>query len=120
MYYFQDPFFLRRNNAEILCGPVQLCHSLFGCSGFTTLSSPELLNCKPLSLLLHLKGLENSGDVKMSAFSGDAELPALNKKAEKVSCNIMTYTIFAAKDKIEWKPSILKLFVGLRMIYSLR
>ncbi|GFS25394.1 baculoviral IAP repeat-containing protein 6, partial [Elysia marginata] len=54
--------FLKTHNAEILCGPVKLanCLDLTGSSGLITLSSPQLLSSKPRSLLLHIKGFENS------------------------------------------------------------
>ncbi|GFO34551.1 baculoviral iap repeat-containing protein 6, partial [Plakobranchus ocellatus] len=57
-----DPKFLKTHNAEILCGPVKLanCLDLTGSGGLITLSSPQLLSSKPRSLLLHIKGFENS------------------------------------------------------------
>ena len=57
-----DPEFLKTHNAEILCGPIKLsnCLDLTGSGGLITLSSPQLLNSKPRSLLLHIKGFENS------------------------------------------------------------
>ena len=57
-----NPEFLKTHNAEILCGPIKLanCLDLTGSGGLITLSSPQLLNSKPRSLLLHIKGFENS------------------------------------------------------------
>lgn len=61
-----DPLFLESHNAEILCGPVNLssCLDLSGNSGLISLTSPQLLNSKPRSFLLHVKGFVNhNGDV---------------------------------------------------------
>ncbi|KAK6180714.1 hypothetical protein SNE40_008714 [Patella caerulea] len=53
--------FLESLNAEILCGPVKLsnCLDLSGNTGIVSLTSPQLLNSKPRSLLIHLKGFPN-------------------------------------------------------------
>ncbi|XP_059157271.1 baculoviral IAP repeat-containing protein 6-like isoform X2 [Physella acuta] len=57
-----NPKFLESHNAEVLCGPIKLanCLDLTGTGGLVTLASPQLLNAKPRSLLLHIKGFENS------------------------------------------------------------
>nr|KAG5700865.1 hypothetical protein BaRGS_012272 [Batillaria attramentaria] len=64
MNYVQDPAFLEKNNAEILCGPMKLgsCLDLSGGGGLASLSSPKLLNSKPRSLLLHIKGFKNKAE----------------------------------------------------------
>lgn len=53
-----DPQFLESHNAEILCGPVNLssCLDLSGTGGLITLTSPQLMSCKPKAFLVHLKG----------------------------------------------------------------
>lgn len=57
----QDPQFLDKHNAEILCGPINIadCLDLAGTSGLVSLTSPQLLMSKPRSLLLHIKGFPN-------------------------------------------------------------
>ncbi|XP_067680641.1 baculoviral IAP repeat-containing protein 6-like isoform X2 [Haliotis asinina] len=59
-----DPMFLESHNAEILCGPIQIsaCLDLSGNSGLVSLTSPQLLNSKPRSLLLHIKGFPNKAE----------------------------------------------------------
>ena len=59
-----DPAFLELHNAEILCGPVKIanCTDLSGSGGLVSLTSPQLLNSKPRSLLLHIKGFPNTAD----------------------------------------------------------
>ncbi|XP_041353670.1 baculoviral IAP repeat-containing protein 6-like isoform X2 [Gigantopelta aegis] len=59
-----DPAFLELHNAEILCGPVKIsnCMDLSGSGGLVSLTSPQLLNSKPRSLLLHIKGFQNTSD----------------------------------------------------------
>ncbi|XP_035825485.1 baculoviral IAP repeat-containing protein 6 [Aplysia californica] len=69
-----DPAFLEAHNAEILCGPVRLsnCLDLSGLGGLVTLSSPQLLSSKPRSLLLHIKGFEDSPQPETAAVGGAA------------------------------------------------
>ncbi|XP_029637353.1 baculoviral IAP repeat-containing protein 6 isoform X1 [Octopus sinensis] len=59
-----DPLFLEMLNAEILCGPlpVSSCLDLSGSSALVTLTSPQLLNSKSRSFLLHIKGFFTKGE----------------------------------------------------------
>lgn len=59
-----DPAFLESHNAEILCGPVCLsnCLDLSSSSGLISLTSPQLLNSKPRSFLLHIKGFTTKNE----------------------------------------------------------
>ncbi|KAL8592605.1 hypothetical protein ACOMHN_026535 [Nucella lapillus] len=79
--YVLDPAFLQKNNAEILCGPVKLANCLSGNGGLASLTSSKLLNSKPRSLLLHLKGFKNredstTGSIKGSSASASPASPA--------------------------------------------
>lgn len=62
-----DPLFLEMHNAEILCGPLSIssCLDLSGSSGLVSLTSPQLLNSKSRSFLLHIKGFSTKGEDSM-------------------------------------------------------
>ena len=79
----QDPAFLHKNNAEILCGPMKLGNCLSGNGGLASLASPKLLNSKPRSLLLHLKGFKNKDDSAGSSAKGSSASSS-DEKTEKV------------------------------------
>lgn len=81
----QDPAFLHKNNAEILCGPMKLGNCLSGNGGLASLASPKLLNSKPRSLLLHLKGFKNKDD-SVSAGAKGAASASSDEKPERVRC----------------------------------
>ncbi|ESP03095.1 hypothetical protein LOTGIDRAFT_157060, partial [Lottia gigantea] len=69
-----SPVFLDSHNAEILCGPIKLsnCLDLSGNTGIVSLTSPQLLNSKPRSLLIHIKGFASKpSDSKDSGKSKD-------------------------------------------------
>ena len=71
--YVKDPNFLRKNNAEILVGPVPLKNCVFGHGGLVSLTSPELLNSKPRSLLLHFKGFKDKDDKETEAKASSSD-----------------------------------------------
>lgn len=85
-----DARFLEAHNAEVLCGPVMLhnCIDLTGSGGLITLSSPQLFSSKLRSLLLHVKGFENSPlsePVLTSKDSADSERSAMTHMDKVVS-----------------------------------
>uniref|UniRef100_A0A2C9JJC5 Dual E2 ubiquitin-conjugating enzyme/E3 ubiquitin-protein ligase BIRC6 n=1 Tax=Biomphalaria glabrata TaxID=6526 RepID=A0A2C9JJC5_BIOGL len=90
-----NPKFLEVHNAEVLCGPIKLanCIDLTGTGGLITLASPQLLNSKPRSLLLHIKGFENSPlsrPVAVNKEKTESERTALEKaKTKKKILNSM-------------------------------
>ncbi|XP_070181060.1 dual E2 ubiquitin-conjugating enzyme/E3 ubiquitin-protein ligase BIRC6-like isoform X3 [Littorina saxatilis] len=109
--YVLDPAFLQKNNAEILCGPMKLGNCLSGSGGLASLSSPKLLNSKPRSLLLHVKGFKNkeesaaTGAKGASASSSDKPEKESKKKMEykTIKClfeNVSTGAVPSAAERL--------------------
>jgi hypothetical protein len=69
-------------------GPIKLSNCLSGNGGLVSLTSPELLNSKPRSLLLHLKGFKDKEDdsptTPLKGAVGGASSSSSDDKSEKV------------------------------------